>query len=134
MEKNRYKVKLNNIDKIEQLLQETYDLANQQTNKIQEEINKIANTTVINGLDIEGKEKYAKIMSNYISLQQKAIQQKFDISKLMAEVMKHNGDVDSALKDSKKTGSTLDISKLQELAKNANTQSNNTTEQYQLKR
>jgi hypothetical protein len=52
----------------------------------------------------------------------------------MAEVMKHNGDVDSALKDSKKTGSTLDISKLQELAKNANTQSNNTTEQYQLKR
>jgi hypothetical protein len=134
MEKNRYKVKLNNIDKIEQLLQETYDLANQQTNKIQEEINKIANTTVINELDIEGKEKYAKIMSNYISLQQKAIQQKFDISKLMAEVMKHNGDVDSALKDSKKTGSTLDISKLQELAKNANTQSNNTTEQYQLKR
>jgi hypothetical protein len=134
MEKNRYKVKLNNIDKIEQLLQETYDLANQQTNKIQEEINKIANTTVINDLDIEGKEKYAKIMSNYISLQQKAIQQKFDISKLMAEVMKHNGDVDSALKDSKKTGSTLDISKLQELAKNANTQSNNTTEQYQLKR
>ena len=134
MEKNRYKVKLNNIVKIEQLLQETYDLANQQTNKIQEEINKIANTTVINDLDIEGKEKYAKIMSNYISLQQKAIQQKFDISKLMAEVMKHNGDVDSALKDSKKTGSTLDISKLQELAKNANTQSNNTTEQYQLKR
>jgi hypothetical protein len=134
MEKNRYKVKLNNIDKIEQLLQETYDLANQQTNKIQEEINKIANTTVINDLDIEGKEKYAKIMSNYISLQQKAIQQKFDISKLMAEVMKHNGDIDSALKDSKKTGSTLDISKLQELAKNANTQSNNTTEQYQLKR
>lgn len=134
MEKNRYKVKLNNIDKIEQLLQETYDLANQQTNKIQEEINKIANTTVINDLDIEGKEKYAKIMSNYISLQQKAIQQKFDISKLMAEVMKHNGDVDSALKDSKKTGSTLDISKLQQLAKNANTQSNNTTEQYQLKR
>lgn len=134
MEKNRYKVKLNNIDKIEQLLQETYDLANQQTNKIQEEINKIANTTVINDLDIEGKEKYAKIMSNYISLQQKAIQQKFDISKLMAEVMKHNGDIDGALKDSKKTGSTLDISKLQELAKNANTQSNNTTEQYQLKR
>lgn len=134
MEKSRYKVKLNNIDKIEQLLQETYDLANQQTNKIQEEINKIANTTVINDLDIEGKEKYAKIMSNYISLQQKAIQQKFDISKLMTEVMKHNGDVDSALKDSKKTGSTLDISKLQELAKNANTQSNNTTEQYQLKR
>ena len=36
MEKNRYKVKLNNIDKIEQLLQETYDLSkstNQQNSR-----------------------------------------------------------------------------------------------------
>jgi hypothetical protein len=134
MEKKRYTVKLNNIEKIEQLLQETYDLANRQTNAIQEEINKIANTTVINDLDIDGKEKYAKIMNNYIALQQKAIQQKFDISKLMAEVLKHSGDVNSAINDTKKGATTLDLSKLKELAKNANTQSNNTTEQYQLKK
>lgn len=134
MEKKRYTVKLNNIEKIEQLLQETYDLANRQTNSIQEEINKIANTTVINDLDIDGKEKYAKIMNNYIALQQKAIQQKFDISKLMAEVLKHSGDVNSAINDTKKGATTLDLSKLKELAKNANTQSNNTTEQYQLKK
>lgn len=134
MEKKRYTVKLNNIEKIEQLLQETYDLANRQTNAIQEEINKIANTTVINDLDIDGKEKYAKIMNNYIALQQKAIQQKFDISKLMAEVLKHSGDVNSAINDTKKGATTLDLSKLKELAKNVNTQSNNTTEQYQLKK
>lgn len=134
MEKNRYKVKLNNIDKIEQLLQETYDLANQQTNKIQEEINKIANTTIINDLDIEGKEKYAKIMSNYISLQQKAIQQKFDISKLMSEVLKYNGDVNSAINDTKKGVFSFDISKIKQIAANVNTPGNNTTEQYQLKR
>ena len=67
MEKKKYTVKLNNIEKIEQLLQETYDLANRQTTQIQEEINKIANTTVINELDIEGKEKYAKIMNGYIN-------------------------------------------------------------------
>jgi hypothetical protein len=108
MEKKRYTVKLNNIEKIEQLLQETYDLANRQTNAIQEEINKIANTTVINDLDIDGKEKYAKIMNNYIALQQKAIQQKFDISKLMAAVLKHSGDVNSAINDTKKGATTLD--------------------------
>ena len=43
MERKKYTVKLNNIEKIEQLLQETYDLANRQTNQIQEEINKISN-------------------------------------------------------------------------------------------
>ena len=102
MEKKKYTVKLNNIEKIEQLLQETYDLANRQTTQIQEEINKIANTTIINDLDIEGKEKYAKIMNGYISLQQKAIQQKFDVAKLMSEVLKHNGDVNSAINDTKK--------------------------------
>jgi hypothetical protein len=73
-------------------------------------------------------------MNNYIALQQKAIQQKFDISKLMAEVLKHSGDVNSAINDTKKGATTLDLSKLKELAKNANTQSNNTTEQYQLKK
>ena len=134
MEKKKYTVKLNNIEKIEQLLQETYDLANRQTTQIQEEINKIANTTIINELDIEGKEKYAKIMNGYISLQQKAIQQKFDVAKLMSEVLKHNGDVNSAINDTKKGAIIFDISKLKQIAANANTAGNNTTEQYQLKK
>jgi hypothetical protein len=134
MEKKRYTVKLNNVEKIEQLLQETYDLANRQTTQIQEEINKIANTTTINDLDIEGKEKYSKIMNGYISLQQKAIQQKFDIAKLMSEVLKHNGDVNSAINDTKKGALSFDISKLKQIAANANTAGNNTTEQYQLKK
>lgn len=134
MEKKKYTVKLNNIEKIEQLLQETYDLANRQTTQIQEEINKIANTTIINELDIEGKERYAKIMNGYISLQQKAIQQKFDVAKLMSEVLKHNGDVNSAINDTKKGALSFDISKLKQIAANANTAGNNTTEQYQLKK
>jgi hypothetical protein len=134
MEKKKYTVKLNNIEKIEQLLQETYDLANRQTTQIQEEINKIANTTIINELDIDGKEKYAKIMNGYISLQQKAIQQKFDVAKLMSEVLKHNGDVNSAINDTKKGALSFDISKLKQIAANANTAGNNTTEQYQLKK
>lgn len=134
MEKKKYTVKLNNIEKIEQLLQETYDLANRQTTQIQEEINKISNTTVINDLDIDGKEKYAKIMNGYISLQQKAIQQKFDIAKLMSEVLKHNGDVNMALNEAKKGPTTLDLTQLKKLALNATTQSNNTTEHYELKK
>ena len=69
----KYKVKLNNVDKIEELLQENYDLACQQHTLIQNEINKIMNTTIVNNLDIDGKEKYGKIMKEYFTLQQKAI-------------------------------------------------------------
>lgn len=132
MEENRvknkkFKIKLNNNDKIEELLQETYDLACQQYVSIQNEINKMANTTVIKDLDIEGKEKYGKIMNNYIALQQKSIGQKFDIAKLMAEVVKFGGDVKSAIDASKAMPTTLDLSKLRKLAIEANT---NDTEEY----
>ena len=120
MEKKRYIVKLNSIEKIEQLLQETYDLACQQYIQIQNELNKIANTTILNDLDIDGKEKYGKIVNNYITLQQKSIQQKFDIAKLMSEVAKHGGDIKSAIDATKSTPTTLDINKLRELAKNTN--------------
>lgn len=128
--KKKYTVKLNNIDKIEQLLQETYNLACQQYTQIQTEINKIANTTKLNELDIDGKEKYGKIMNNYIALQQKAITQKFDIAKLMSEIVKHNGDIKGALDATKNMPTTLDISALRELAKKASTQGGDETQEY----
>lgn len=129
----KYKVKLNNNDKIEELLQETYDQACQQYKAIQDEINKIANSTTIKDLDIDGKETYGKIMKNYITLQQKSIGQKFDIAKLMAEVVKHGGDVKGALDTVKTMPTTLDISKLRKLAMEA-TSNNDTKEEYDIKK
>lgn len=129
----KYNVKLNNVDKIEQLLQETYELACQQHVSIQNEINKIMNTTVVNNLDIDGKEKYGKIMKEYFSLQQKSISLKMDVAKLMSEVLKHNGDINKALENDNMKGSKLDLSALRKLAKDANTNANNTTEEYNIK-
>lgn len=130
-DKKKYTVKLNNIDKIEQLLQETYNLACQQYTQIQGEINKIANTTILKDLDIDGKEKYGKIMNNYISLQQKSITQKFDIAKLMSEIIKHNGDIDGALKDAAKAHTSLDIKSIRDIVNKA--KESNDTQVYQLK-
>lgn len=129
MENKKYTVKLNNIDKIEQLLQETYNLACQQHTQIQNEINKIVNSTTLKNLDIDGKEKYGKIINNYLALQQKSIAQKIDIAKLMSEVIKHNGDVKGAIENTKAVGTTLDVAKLRELAKSVN-QPTNDTEEY----
>ena len=130
--RKNYVVKLNSVEKIEQLLQETYNLACQQAKQIQDEINKIANTTEINNLDIDGKEKYGKIMNNYITLQQKSIAQKYDIAKLMAEVLKHGGNVKEALEDAKNIPSTFDVAKLKELAKDINTQGDTLSTNYKI--
>lgn len=129
----KYKVKLNNVDKIEELLQENYDLACQQHTLIQNEINKIMNTTTVNNLDIDGKEKYGKIMKEYFTLQQKAITIKMDVAKLMSEIIKHNGDVKKALNDDNMKKSSLDISKLRKLAKDVNASAVDDKETYTIK-
>lgn len=127
----KYKVKLNSIDKIEQLLQENYDLACQQHITIQNEINKITNTTAVNNLDIDGKEKYGKVMKEYLTLQQKAITLKMDIAKLMTEVVKQK-DVNKAINELEKTPSTLDLASLRKLAKDVNNNSSD-AETYKIK-
>lgn len=132
--RKKYTIKLNNLEKIEQLLQETYNLACQQHTQIQDEMNKLMNTTEFNNLDIDAKEKYGKIMQNYMALQQKSIAQKFDIAKLMAEVAKHGGDVNGALNDMKNVPTSLDLTKLRELAKNASTKDDGASEKYDIKK
>jgi hypothetical protein len=129
----KFKLKVNNIDKIEQLLQETYNLACQQYTVIQDEMNKVANATKVKDLDIEGKEKYSKIMANYLALQQKSIVQKYDIAKLMSDIIKYNGNIDDAIADSKKNNSSLDIGKLRALAKQAQTGGNDEVQVYETK-
>lgn len=131
METNkRINIKLNSDDKIEQLLQESYNNSCRQYIQIQEEINKIANTTIINNLDIDGKEKYAKIINNYLTLLQKANAQKVDIAKLLTEIKKMSGNVNDAINNLKGSNMTLDVEKLRKLAINA--AQNNDGEKYQL--
>lgn len=134
-QKKKYTVKLNSNEKIEELLQETYDLACRQYVQIQDEINKIASSTDLSELEIYGKEKYGKIMANYLSLQQKATAQKFDIAKLMSEVVKHGGDVSGALTDmaGKAMSTSLDLAKLREIAKKASTPDGDSSQKYNIK-
>lgn len=131
MENNKIKkfsVKLNNNEKIEQLLQETYDQCCRQHNSIQDEMNKLSSSTVFKDLDIDGKEKYSKAMANYFKLQQNAITQKYDIAHLMAEVVKHGGNVKDATDSLKNQPTTLDLNKLRKLAEDASSKNEETQE------
>ena len=102
MAKN-YIVKINSIEKIEQLLQEIYDQSVKQYNEIQNEMNKLSNSCNLADVTIEEKTKYAKAMNDFIGSREKVIARKFEIAKLMGEIVKHNGDIGDTLNDKNAT-------------------------------
>ena len=101
METKRYKVRLNSTEKIEELLQEIYDQACRQLNEIQNEINKLTNSTNLgaDGVTMDDKSRYAKAIHDYLGDKGKAIAAKFEIAKFMGEIVKHNGDAKAAVND-----------------------------------
>ena len=126
----KYKLKLNSIEKIEELLQELYDEADKNIVEIQNEMNKLSSSVQLSEEIVDAKAKYAKAMNDYISSKDKAIGRKLDIAKLMSEIIKYNGDI-------KLTVAEGEIPDWQEIT-NAlidNTEESNTEniEKYQLK-
>ena len=110
MAKN-YIVKINSIEKIEQLLQEIYDQCVKQYNEIQNEMNKMSNSCNLAEVTIDEKVKYSKAMHDLFGDKEKVLKMKFEVSKLMTEFVKHNGNVEETLNDSNVAKNTkLDIS------------------------
>ena len=113
MDVKKYKVRLNSIEKIEELLQEIYDQACRQLNEIQNEMNKLINSTNLGAEDvsIDVKATYAKSIHDFIGDKQKAIAAKFEVAKFMGEILKHNGDASATVNDKnfkKRTSLNLD--------------------------
>lgn len=93
----KYKLKLNSVEKIEELLQELYEEADKNIVEIQNEMNKLSNSVQLNEEIVDAKAKYAKAMNDYISNKDKAIGRKLDIAKLMSEILKYNGNIKLAV-------------------------------------
>lgn len=98
MAKN-YIVKINSVDKIEQLLQEIYDQCVKQYNEIQNEINKLSNSCNLAEVTIDEKAKYSKAIHDLFGDKDRVLKMKFEVSKLLTEFVKHNGDVETTLND-----------------------------------
>ena len=98
MEK-KVKIRLNSTEKVEELLQEIYDQACRQLNSVQNEINKLVNSTNLAEATIDSKAKYAKAMHDYHGDMNRALTTKVELVKFMGEIMKHNGDIEDVLND-----------------------------------
>lgn len=112
----KFKIKINDIDNIRDLLQETYRLADEQIIQSQNEINKLANSTKLQDEIMGAKSKYAKAINDYLAMKDKAISKKIEIAKLLTEIYKHNGDVNETMNDAAVTKSmSFDFSKIREI-------------------
>ena len=130
MAKN-YILKLNSVEKLEQLLQEIYDQAVKHFNEIQNELSKLSNSTNLSEVTLDEKTKYFKAVHDLMGDKTKAITLKFDIAKFMGEIIKHNGDLERTLDDPAVGKATkLDITALK---KQLNDIVNEGPEEYNLK-
>lgn len=102
--KKRYRLKLNSLEKIEELLQELYNESDKNIVEIQNQMNKLANSVTLNDEIMDSKTKYAKAMNDFITNKDKAIGRKLDIAKLMTEIHKFNGDIKSMVSDNESIG------------------------------
>lgn len=91
--KKRYKLRLNSIEKIEELLQELYNEADKQIVEVQNQLNKLTTSVDMNNEIADAKAKIAKAINDFINSKDKAIGRKLEIAKLMAEIHKYNGNV-----------------------------------------
>lgn len=101
----KLKIELNDSQNIRDLLQNAYNLAEEQIVQSQNEINKLSNATQLQNETIEGRTKYAKAINDYLGMKDKAISKKLDIAKILTEIQKYNGDVKTALESSNAQGS-----------------------------
>lgn len=114
MEK-KVKIRLNSTEKVEELLQEIYDQACRQLNSVQNEINKLVNSTNLAEASIDSKAKYAKAMHDYHGDMNRALATKVELVKFMGEIIKHNGDIEDTLNDQQFSKATkLDLDALRQ--------------------
>lgn len=129
---NNYKVRLNSANKIEELLQETYDYAHKLIYEIQLEMNKLSQSTDLSQAAPDEKSKYTKAMHDFIVDKKNAIQLKLDIAKLMGDIYKNRGDAASAINDMKSnTATSLNLDALRKIVNNTN-ESKPEVEEYKL--
>jgi len=95
----KFKIELNDIQNIRDLLQETYRLADEQIVQAQNEINKLSVSTQLEQEPMDAKSKYAKAINDYLGMKDKAISKKLDIAKILTDVYHHNGDVKGAIEN-----------------------------------
>lgn len=115
--KRKQDVKVNNVDSLEGLMQETYNDACLQINDAQRSINELA--TSANPTDVDDLTKIAKEKGGLLKVKDSAIRIKLELAKLQSDILKNRGDADAAIQERSNGKASLDDFKsIREMLKN----------------
>ena len=114
--KKRYELKLNSIEKVQELLQELYNEADKNIVETENQLTRLTSSLdymeEIRGAD--AKAKISKAITDFINTKDKAIGRKMEIAKLMVDVHKHNGSVKDAVNNFDFEGDWEEFKQLQQ--------------------
>jgi hypothetical protein len=115
--KRKQDVKVNNTESLEGLMQETYNDACLQITDAQKTINELA--TSATPQDVDELTKIAKEKGGLLKIKDSAIRIKLEIAKLQSDILKNQGDAETAISDrSGGTASLSDFKSIREMMKN----------------
>jgi hypothetical protein len=122
----KFKIELNSADNLRDLLQEIIELADEQLNQTQNEINKLVTSTDLKNEVMDGKAKYSKALNDYLGIKDKAMSKKIEVARILNEVMAHNGDIKAAMAES--SSGAFNIQNLQSMIDETMSQRNKSNE------
>lgn len=104
--KKKQDVKVNDIESLEGLMQETYNDACLQINDAQRSINELA--TSATPQDVEDLTKIAKEKGGLLKVKDSAIRIKLELAKLQSDIIKNRGNADAAIQERTDGKASLD--------------------------
>jgi hypothetical protein len=114
--RKKQEVRVNSVDSLEGLMQETYNDACLQIIDAQRSINELSTST--DPQDVDDHTKVAKEKTGLLKIKDSAIRLKLELAKLQSDIIKNKGDVDSTLQE-RTNGqvSTTDFKSIREMLK-----------------
>ena len=126
---SKIKIIINSNESLEILLQKIYDEADMEMNQAQEQINLLTNSSELKDESLDSKTKYSKAINDMLSIKEKMLKTKIEVSRLLSEILKFNGDINKAMDDDN-VGKALDFESLKKKLKES--YDDNKSQDYQL--
>jgi len=115
--RKKTKIKLNDVESLSHLMQETYNDACGQQLDAQRAINEMVNAAEPDG-DVDDLTKLAREKGNLLKIKDSAIKIKLELSKLKTDILKQSGVVEGTEKISGDGPKLTDFKKVREMLKN----------------
>ena len=117
--KRKNEVKVNDVESLESLMQETYNDACLQINDAQKTINELSTNIIGQEATIDDMVKIAKEKGGLLKVKESGVRIKLELAKLQSDIIKSRGDVESAISErSNGTASLSDFKAIREMIKN----------------